>query len=1028
LQYAYYLPDSDIWVPKKLLKSEKDYLDKNENLTDKINHNLVKGFALKEDKEYFPVSNIKNCMEIFASKADENIWLPVPYFKRNSNKKSIFGPVSWARMIIKKKSSKKDKVQRFSIILAFDTKIDEKSSIRIDEKNIIHFTPQEEHTAGEDNYFALCNYEDHNLNFCDSDYHCGWVNDYLKKVYSNYLKKNKKSEPSEFPYLKYLGYYLYMLKYLEKTKQFPEVVFYSEKGKIVDVDLVIDVGNSNTCGILFESPVDNDTPFNFKAVKRLKITDLSIPEKEYDEPFSMRLAFVEAQFGEINNPEYKNFRWPSLLRLGKEAARFINQYNLDIDKGKETAAHHSSPKRYLWDSKKSKTQWEFVNYKGKDLKKAIYYEGISEQFKEDGEYAYDKDFGSLPYYSRKSLMTFTYIEIILHAISQINSHEFRMFHGFLENPRKLKRITITCPTSIIQQEQIVLRECAVEAVRALSEFYSNSFLAVIDDDDEIKNELKVIPRVRDLSRVFDELELRKDWIYDEATCGQFVFLYAEISKRYMNKADAFLNLYGKKRDDIKEGNEKVLTIGSIDIGGGTTDVMICAYECSTKSEKNDDIKKPDTVAVVKPHPLFWESFNLAGDDLLKNIVQEIVLEGKPNGMNERGCTGVIETNARDKKVPDLAVKMNDFFGADNARISYMQRIFRKNFIVQVAVPIAIRYLEHVIKNHDDLDVSFEELFPETQPNPALINEFDKFFAPVKFKEIKWKLSKDKVYKIVDGTFRKIIEPLSAILSAYGCDFVLLAGRPTTIPKIREMFVEYYPVSPERIITLNNYRVGKWYPFHNGVGYFEDPKTIVSVGALIALMGGGSSAGKLEGFTIDPNALIQNLIPTSDYFGFINKDQKIETIIIDADEESSEVEIKRNTLPLYIGYKQLPNSQYRGRPIYKLEYDDAEIRNKVKEQNSSLEDEKDIEKAIENYIDNLNNRMPFTVTLKREEKRIKDKTTQKIKEIKNLVIESALDNNDVEKKRILNLSIMTLPDEKGYWLDTGEFVLDIRNNI
>ena len=136
----------------------------------------------------------------------------------------------------------------------------------------------------------------------------------------------------------------------------------------------------------------------------------------------------------------------------------------------------SSPKRYLWDNEKSDIQWEFINYKGTDLKDAIYYEGISEQFKEDGSYAFDGDFSCTPYYSKKSLMTFVYMEIILHAITQINSHSFRLSHGNLIRPRKLKRITITCPTSIIQYEQIAIRDLALDAVRALKRFFSNSFL------------------------------------------------------------------------------------------------------------------------------------------------------------------------------------------------------------------------------------------------------------------------------------------------------------------------------------------------------------------------------------------------------------------------------------------------------------------------------------------------------------------------------------------------------------------------
>lgn len=994
LQYAYYLPDLDIWVPKKILREEEN-LDHNDNLNDNVNYNIIKNFALKEETEFYTISDIsgilwerddKEIKNIF-----QNVWLPVPYFKKNNNRKSVFGPIAWARMMLKDISDKNDRIKTYKVILSFDTATNDDSNI--------YFAPHNDDALDPNNYFGLSNNEDYNLNFCDSDYHCGWVDKYLKGVYYKRTAKNN----SEFPYLKYLANYLYLIRYLEAMNVFPEVIFYSDNQSTIDVDLVLDIGNSNTCGLLFESPVKSASSFNFKSVKKLKINDLSEPEKDYHEPFSMRLAFVEAKFGEMDIPNHKNFRWPSLLRLGKEAGRLINIYNLDTDKGKETATNHSSPKRYLWDNRKADVQWEFINFRGKNLKDAIYYEGISEQFKENGEYAYDGNFSCTPYYSRKSLMTFVFVEIILHAISQINSHEFRFTHGHPEKPRKLKRITITCPTSIIQKEQVVLRECAVEAVRALGRFFSESFLGQYDDENEAKSDLEIIPKPKDLAKNLSLLSTRKDWIYDEATCSQLVFLYGEISQRYLNNAEVFFDLYGKKRDDVSSADRNALTIGSIDIGGGTTDLMICSYQ----------YEKGQGQAVIKPHPLYWESFNLAGDDLLKEIVQQIVLEGASNKMDDQGCFGVIENNAREKGVADVVRKMQNFFGPDSNRQGYMARIYRKNFIIQVAIPIALRYLQHAMENKPDLKVGFKELFTDMKPNPELLDYFNRHFYPLKFEEIEWKLSKKRVFSIVETTFDPLLKQLSAIMSAYGCDFVLLAGKPTTIPKIREMFIKYYPVSPERIVTLNHYRVGRWYPFADDIGYFEDPKTIVSVGALIALMGG--SIDKLEGFRLNTQLLKRKLISTADYIGVLNKStQNIDLIFVSPDENTCEIEI--HSLPMVLGYKQLPNRNYRGRPIYKLDFNDEQLKEKVLEQNSLLENEREISNATEDYKKNLKMRMPFSVKIKREWSASKEALS--IEVVKDV-------NRNETSKRFLKLSVMTLPDEEGYWLDTGEFILNIK---
>ena len=45
----------------------------------------------------------------------------------------------------------------------------------------------------------------------------------------------------------------------------------------------------------------------------------------------------------------------------------------------------------------------------------------------------------------------------------------------------------------------------------------------------------------------------------------------------------------------------------------------------------------NSVVNVTPVPLFWETFDLAGDDLLKELIQQIIAEGK-----DSNGTGIIE--------------------------------------------------------------------------------------------------------------------------------------------------------------------------------------------------------------------------------------------------------------------------------------------------------------------------------------------------------------------------------------------------
>ena len=990
LQFATYIAEEDIWVPKNILKLQ-GFIDEDGVLDSNINYKLISPFALDEQNGLFTISSIESCLSFFNSASKEALWIPIPYFKKGINKKHIFGPLAWARMMLKEVPGQNspEKNKKYHLVLSFDTTVKDDAEA--------YYAPKGQDSNEPENLFSLCSNEDLILNFCDKEFNCSWVDKSIKMI----VQQGKDSKNA--PFLKYLAYYLYLIKYIESLNVLPNALFYSDSNASIDVDLVLDIGNANTCGILFESPVSN-RPFEFTSVKKLELTNLSEPEKVYNDPFSMRLTFVEPNFGDMNIPQHKSFFWPSIVRIGEEAELLINRHNLNIGRGKETTSNLSSPKRYLWDNEKSEIQWEFINYKGTDLKDAIYYEGISEQFKENGSYAFDGDFSCTPYYSKKSLMTFVYMEIVLHAISQINSHQFRLAHGNLIRPRKLKRITITCPTSIIQYEQTALRDLALDAVRALKRFFSNSFLGAYDVNEE-RNEIniEVIPSSKELNKPLSQSKSKTDWVYDEASCGQFVFLYAEIYKRYLNNVEKYFNLFGKKRDDSIINDKTSLTIATVDIGGGTTDLMISSYQYENGFGQT----------ILSPNPLFWESFNLAGDDLLKEIVQQVIIEGIPFSKDDVGCSGVIENAAKDAGVENVAYKMVHFFGSDSNNQGYVHRTYRKNFVTQVAIPIAKRYMQHASDELSDKYIDFEEIFPGEKPNQELLEYFNQHFYPLKFENIQWKLSAKKVSKIIELTYDQMIRQLSTLCSGYGCDFLLLTGKPSSFPKVRDLFVKYLPVAPDRIIGLNKYRVGRWYPFADDIGYFADMKTIVSVGALIALM--SERFEKLSGFRLKLNHIKEKLISTSDYIGVMNQHtHEITNIILSPDQNNYELEV--HTFPIILGYKQLQNKNYPCRPIYKIAISDDEIRKKVMSQNGAQVSPSEFNSQIENARINIKNKMPFKISLKRNLNESKEVVTiEKITD---------KDNNEISKNS-LYCKPMTLKEEYGYWLDTGEFSLNIR---
>ena len=55
-----------------------------------------------------------------------------------------------------------------------------------------------------------------------------------------------------------------------------------------------------------------------------------------------------------------------------------------------------------------------------------------------------------------------------------------------------------------------------------------------------------------------------------------------------------------------------------------------------------------TKKYVTPNPIFWETFNLAGDDLLKELIQQVIIEG--NSDHEGILESFLKRHSDEKKL------------------------------------------------------------------------------------------------------------------------------------------------------------------------------------------------------------------------------------------------------------------------------------------------------------------------------------------------------------------------------------------
>ena len=955
----------------KVINDGEETFYRKQELVDKdfiVNNKLKDDVDLKNCQpivDFYESNNLKKSIKHFNRK-----WIPLPYFKDNSINKDLMYPTDWVRIYF----DFDEHHNKVKFVLSIDTTL---------AKNDTDKTGPQLSLNPDENIFKIHTNEINISNFLFStNSTTAWIEGYLGDMFYG---KNEEAR-YEQPIKQYIAHYILLIRWLEGLKETPELQLFTDNVNKIDVDLVIDIGNSATCALLFES--HNDSTFTFEKVKKIVIQDYSNPELEYNQPFPMNLVFCESNFGNINKDKYHNnkFTVPSFVRIGFEAENYINNSNLDLNLGYELKTYNSSPKRYLWDNNPSEKEWEFFPNDLKRIKK-VYLNGISEQLQIDGTLANGEVFGSKSLFSRSSLMKFVFLELLIHAYVQINSYKFREEHGNLTIPRTLKRITISCPTGMIQYEQIALREAAEDACKLLNNYVKYYFDS---SDNKFWFEMpEIIPSIKDISKKLPQLEERKDWMYDEATSCQLVFIYSLLSKKLQGNNYVIDNYLFKNKDKI--------TVGSIDIGAGTTDVMINNYSLNGEHKTIN----------IKPDPLFWDSTKLAGDDLLKEIIHKIIIEGVINSDQDEGCTGVIENYGKSKGITDISQKLNGFFGEDSNNIGYKGKMMRKAFIHQVAIPIATYYLKKANGN-ENISVSFEEIIGKEFKNKELIVYFEKYFG-FNFLEIIWNISPRKINIIASSVFDSLIKQLCLVLNQFECDYIVLSGKPGSLNIIEEIFIKYLAISPNNFINLNTYWIGKWFPFSDNTGYVEDPKTVVSVGAIIALMAG--RINKINDLKIDTQHIKQKIISTADYI--VKAAYNTKDVILTPTKNENSVIV--NSLPYRFGYAKYISKNYPVSDLYSLSVDNKEISKSIKSRYPNRDDTF-YQAQISIEKNRIYQNLPLKITLSREV----DESKEQLK------IENVQDNGGNDKStKYFKLNYQTLGSESGYWLDTCEFILNAR---
>lgn len=587
------------------------------------------------------------------------------------------------------------------------------------------------------------------------------------------------------------SHYYTLLKGLAKL--LPAIEVCEGIGSPLDVHLILDVGNSRTCGILVESRPG----FELKpeiAFEKLRIRSYAYPNEVSSGPFESRCMFVPSPFdGNYHSTSWTpNFRTPSLLRIGDAVRTELDRSTpLGWSFGRSTL---TSPKRYLWSEAPNPSPWYFAA-KPLDGGIPIIKGDILAEIADDGrpKWLTKAPIPFEPCYPHSSMMTFFMLEILTQAFGFINSWEYRQRKQDPLSKRILKSIIITTPNGMASAERSLYRDRVANAVNLFWSFYH-------------------LPE-KSKPEVFLG--------YDEATCVQLVYLYSLVMDKMKGESEALFNIFGRKRSTL-QGDAASLRVAAIDIGGGTSDLMITEFRDASTGAVTNLVAKS----------LFQEGVSVAGDDVVRNLIREVLMPCFIKWADSWYGSGEITME-----------HLRTFFGlphfSGDPRFIEMKKRLIDNFWIQ----LAYKYLEHAqslsgpdvirqeyinLELYPGLDERHKTFFKDTLSE--IVGQHRGIF-PI-LDETVWEMNRQAINDTVYNTLYQTLRIFSEVIVQYNCDAIVIGGKMSALPEIRNILIDFCPVPPHRVVSMTNYDAGRWYPFDLERDRIKDAKTTVAVGAAL----------------------------------------------------------------------------------------------------------------------------------------------------------------------------------------------------
>jgi hypothetical protein len=615
----------------------------------------------------------------------------------------------------------------------------------------------------------------------------------------------------------------------------------------------------------------------------------------------------------------------SMIRMGHEAddVTHVMRAEGDIRTGL------SSPKRYLWADDASWLEganWHMADPADRS-KSGVYASPLCGPYlrfvhEDDRDFLLDeeapqlRDFASdaphKPRHAPRAMMTAALYELLCQAYTSINSSSYRHASGEAGRAREIRTLTLTFPSGMILEERKRLEAQAQKAV--------NIFAMTIGKHQRVRPELNLSideASAVHLTYIWSELRL----------LGQDPRLWFATMRQDRGEAPTQPAVEpeppaatsaarprvprpGIRRPSVPTRRPEVpqqeplgdaaneVRIACIDIGGGTSDLMIARYNFESKID--------DT---IRGQILHQDGISLAGDQLVKRLLETILVPRFADAL------GLEEEDVQFLFGPE--VPRNREFRAQ--RVGWMNRLF---------VPLAQAYLNNAVDGITDEPIS------HTDPDivdPAVLESlqqvFDKLRGPGYYtveQELGLCLDKTEFEGVVHDVFDELLFDYCQRIVEFNADVVLLAGLPSKLSYIQQLVEMYLPLSPSRIVPMHQHYAGNWYPYQDDSGHHPgvivDPKSPVVVGAAIEFL---ARHGMLPQFKFE----MKGKAKENSYFWGVMTDAtsgiRRERVLFEPAEEQAReetIQFSTSSQRVIIGRKMSPEEDAQATPVYVLKMD------------------------------------------------------------------------------------------------------------